>query len=200
MAIELKKGNRINLSKDNKSLGEVLINLNWSQNGTSKQSVIKSLFSKQKSVDLDLGCLFELKDGTKGCVQALGNAFGALDKPPYVFLDGDDRTGSNENGETLKFNAKKINEIKRILVYTYIYEGVANWSEIDGIVTIKQTLGEDIIIKMDEYSNSKNMCALAMISNDNDNCVVEKIVQYYSGHINLDKAFNWGLKWVAGQK
>ncbi len=200
MAIELKKGSKINLSKDNKSLGEVLINLNWSQHGTSKQSLIKSLFSKEKPVDLDLGCLFELKDGTKGCVQALGNRFGSLDRPPYVFLDGDDRTGSNENGETLKFNANKISEIKRILVYTYIYEGVANWAEIDGIVTIKQNLSEDIIIKMDEYSNSKNMCALAMISNDNDNCLVEKIVEYYNGHVNLDKAFNWGLNWVAGRK
>lgn len=200
MAIELKKGSKINLSKDNKSLGEVLINLNWSQHGTSKQTLIKSLFSKEKPVDLDLGCLFELKDGTKGCVQALGNCFGSFDRPPYVFLDGDDRTGSNENGETLRFNANKISEIKRILVYTYIYEGVANWAEIDGIVTIKQNSSEDIIIKMDEYSNSKNMCALAMISNHDNNCLVEKIIEYYNGHVNLDKAFNWGLNWVAGRK
>lgn len=199
MAIELKKGNKINLSKDNKSIGEVSINLNWSQGKAKKQSLFKSLLSGGNA-DLDLGCLFELKDGTIGCIQALGNAFGALGRPPYIALDGDDRTGSNLKGETLRFNASKISEVKRILVYTYIYEGVANWASIDGVVTIKQNSGDDIIIKMDEYSNKKLMCALAMISNENDNCIVEKIVEYYSGHQALDKAYNWGIKWHRGRK
>lgn len=199
MAIELKKGNKINLSKDNKSIGEVSINLNWSQGQAKKQSFFKSLLSVG-NVDLDLGCLFELKDGTIGCVQALGNAFGALNRPPYIALDGDDRTGSNLKGETLRFNASKISEVKRILVYTYIYQGVANWASIDGVVTIKQNSGDDIIIKMDEYSNKKLMCALAMISNENDNCIVEKIVEYYSGHQDLDRAYNWGLQWHRGRK
>ncbi|MBS6025455.1 MAG: TerD family protein [Paeniclostridium sordellii] len=199
MAIELKKGNKINLSKDNKSIGEVSINLNWSQGKAKKQSLFKSLLSGGNA-DLDLGCLFELKDGTIGCIQALGNAFGALGRPPYIALDGDDRTGSNLKGETLRFNASKISEVKRILVYTYIYEGVANWASIDGVVTIKQDSGDDIIIKMDEYSSKKRMCALAMISNENDNCIVEKIVEYYSGHQALDKAYNWGIKWHRGRK
>lgn len=199
MAIELKKGNKINLSKDNKSIGEVSINLNWSQGKAKKQSLFKSLLSGGNA-DLDLGCLFELKDGTIGCIQALGNAFGALGRPPYIALDGDDRTGSNLKGETLRFNASKISEVKRILVYTYIYEGVANWASIDGVVTIKQDSGDDIIIKMDEYSSKKRMCALAIISNENDNCIVEKIVDYYSGHQALDKAYNWGIKWHRGRK
>ncbi|MCR1849900.1 TerD family protein [Paraclostridium sordellii] len=199
MAIELKKGNKINLSKDNKSIGEVSINLNWSQGKAKKQSLFKSLLSGGNA-DLDLGCLFELKDGTIGCIQALGNAFGALGRPPYIALDGDDRTGSNLKGETLRFNASKISEVKRILVYTYIYEGVANWASIDGVVTIKQNSGDDIIIKMDEYSSKKRMCALAIISNENDNCIVEKIVEYYSGHQALDKAYNWGIKWHRGRK
>ncbi|MFR4161271.1 MAG: TerD family protein [Paraclostridium sordellii] len=199
MAIELKKGNKINLSKDNKSIGEVSINLNWSQGKVKKQSLFKSLLSGGNA-DLDLGCLFELKDGTIGCIQALGNAFGALGRPPYIALDGDDRTGSNLKGETLRFNASKISEVKRILVYTYIYEGVANWASIDGVVTIKQDSGDDIIIKMDEYSSKKRMCALAIISNENDNCIVEKIVEYYSGHQALDKAYNWGIKWHRGRK
>ncbi|CEP81843.1 TerD family protein [Paraclostridium sordellii] len=194
MAIELKKGNKINLSKDNKSIGEVSINLKWSQGKVKKRFLLKSLFSR-RNADLDLGCLFELKDGTIGCVQALGNTFGSLERPPYIVLDGYDRTGSNLNGETLRFNASKINEVKRILVYTYIYEGVANWASIDGVVTIKQNSGDDIIIKIDEYTNNKLMCALAIISNENDNLIVEKIVEYYSGHQALDRAYNWGIKW-----
>ena len=49
-------------------------------------------------IDLDLGCLYELNDGRKGAVQALGNAFGSLTNPPFISLDGDDRTGDSVGG------------------------------------------------------------------------------------------------------
>src|SRR5690606_40105293 len=55
-------------------------------------------------VDLDLGCLYELADGSKGVIQALGNSFGALNTPPYIHLDGDDRTGSSTGGENMHIN------------------------------------------------------------------------------------------------
>ena len=86
MAVELKKGQKINLKKSRETpLGEVLINLNW------HQPEARGLFRRSKAIDLDLGCLYELEDGTKGCVQALGNTFGSLTQPPYIALDGDDR-------------------------------------------------------------------------------------------------------------
>ncbi|CAM5532179.1 Tellurium resistance OS=Streptomyces glaucescens OX=1907 GN=SGLAU_10870 PE=4 SV=1 [Streptomyces glaucescens] len=34
------------------------------------------------NVDLDLGCLYELQDGTKGVVQPLGGYFGDVNAPP----------------------------------------------------------------------------------------------------------------------
>lgn len=198
MAIVLEKGSKINLSKQKKSLGKINVNLNWNQG--QKKGFFSSIFGGG-NVDLDLGCLFELKDGTIGAVQALGNSFGSYDKAPYVYLDGDDRTGSNTNGENLFINGDKINEINRILVYTFIYEGVANWSDIDGIVTIKRQGEEDIVIKMDEHGKGINMCALIMINNvNNETFSVEKLVRYFNGHENMDKAYNWGLQWSAGRK
>lgn len=90
-----------------------------------------------KSIDLDLGCLYKLRNGTKGVVQALGNAFGSLQMAPYISLDGDDRTGAVSNEENLRINGDKLSGIKRILVYTFIYEGIANWNQADGVVTLK---------------------------------------------------------------
>ena len=55
------------------------------------------------NVDLDLGCLYELTDGTKGVVQPLGSFLGDLNEPPYVKLSGDDRFGS-ASGETIYVN------------------------------------------------------------------------------------------------
>ena len=141
-----------------------------------------------------------MKDGEIGCVQALGNDFGSLSHPPYIALDGDDRTGSNAAGETLRVNGKMASKIKRILVYTFIYEGVANWQQADGIVTVKCPGSPDIIVRMDEYGSSKAMCAIALLENINDTFSVEKLVRFFSGHKSLDAAYHWGLRWQPGSK
>lgn len=65
----------VSLTKGSGATGQMRVNLNWNA-GT------KGLFRKAQSIDLDLGCLYELTDGSKGVVQALGNAFGRLDGPP----------------------------------------------------------------------------------------------------------------------
>lgn len=166
-----------------------------------KQGLFSGLLGGSKGIDLDLGCLYELKNGQKGAVQALGNAFGSLKSPPYVSLDGDDRTGAVKTGENLRINGDKISEIKRILVYTFIYEGVANWQQADAIVTIRYPGAEDLIVKMDSYHSNDIMCGLVLFENVNDETFsVEKIVQFYSGHQALDRAFHWGMNWRAGRK
>lgn len=153
MAIELKKGSKVNLTKAaNKDLGEILVNLNWDQTPQKPKGIFGKLMGSQ-GVDLDLGCLYELKNGEKGCVQALGNAFGSLNNIPYIKLDGDDRTGSNTLGENLRINGNKLSDIKRILIYTFIYQGIANWSETNGVVTLKQQDGPDLVVKLDECKN-----------------------------------------------
>ena len=201
MAINLQKGQKVSLKKSSPAgLGEILVNLNWNAKPVNR-GFFSKLLSGNQGIDLDLGCLYELKNGRKGAVQALGNAFGSLNSAPYIALDGDDRTGACATGENLRINGNKISEIKRILVYTFIYEGVANWRQADGIVTIKYPGSEDLIVKMDEYNSSNGMCGLALLENVNDETFsVEKIVQFYPGHQALDKAFHWGLRWQAGRK
>lgn len=200
MAVILEKGTKINLSKENKELGKININLNWNLGNSNKKGIFSSLFGS-KAIDLDLGCLFELKDGSIGAVQALGKSFGSYDKPPYVYLDGDDRTGTNLNGENLFVNGSKIKYIKRILIYTFIYEGAANWKEASGKIKINVPANEEILINMDEYDNKYNMCALAMMKNVNDNNFsIEKLVKFFNGHESMDRAYKWGLKWTAGRK
>lgn len=202
MPVELKKGSKISLEKKaNTSLGEIIINLNWHQGGnTASKGFFSSLF-KPKGIDLDLGCLYELADGRKGCIQALGNAFGSYNSVPYVVLDGDDRTGSSEGGETLRVNGAMIAQFKRILVYTFIYEGVANWQQADGVVTVKYPGSEDIIVRMDEHETTQRLCAIALFENvKNETFSVEKLIQFFSDQSALDRAFNWGMRWEAGSK
>lgn len=200
MAINLQKGTKVNLSKGSGApLGEIHVNLNWNAR-PAKQGFLASLLGSS-NIDLDLGCLFELKDGRKGTVQALGNAFGSLNNAPYIALDGDDRTGAAAAGENLRINGARISDIRRILVYTFIYEGIANWKQADAVVTIKCPGSEDLIVKMDEFNSSNRMCGLALLENVNDQTFsVEKIVRFFDGHRSLDQAFGWGLNWTAGRK
>lgn len=195
--VELRKGEKVNLRKAGSSLGEILINLNWSQ----PQKRGGFFASAPQAIDLDLGCFFEFKNGFKGCVQALGNSFGSLIGPPYISLDGDDRSGSSANGENLRVNGEMISQIKRILVYTYIYEGAADWREANGVVTVKCPGSQEIIVRMDEYGSNLPMCAIALLENNNDETFsVEKIVRFYQGHRFMDQDFHWGLQWVTGRK
>lgn len=200
MAISLQKGQKVNLKKTSSSgLGEIHINLNWNAKPVN-QGFFASLMGS-KGIDLDLGCLYEMKDGRKGTVQALGNAFGTLNASPFIALDGDDRTGSSVAGENLRINGNQISKIKRILVYTFIYEGVANWQQADATVTIKYPGAEDLVVKMDSYNSANKMCGLALLENINDETFsVEKIVQFYPSHEELDKSFHWGLGWKKGHK
>ncbi len=201
MAISLQKGHKVNLRKETGlSLGEISVNLNWNSK-PQKTGFFGSLFGGSSGIDLDLGCLYELKSGKKGTIQALGNCFGSLLIPPYIALDGDDRTGESAAGETLRINGDKLAEIKRILVYTYIYEGVANWQQANALVTVKYPGQEDILVQMDNYNSSKTMCGLVLFENVEDQTFsVEKIIQFYKGHRQLDEAFHWGLNWVHGKK
>ena len=201
MAISLQKGQKVNLKKAASSgLGEILVNLNWNAK-PAKKGLLGTLFGGSQGIDLDLGCLYELKDGQKGAVQALGNGFGALNRPPYIALDGDDRTGAAAAGENLRINGDQIGNIKRILVYTFIYEGIANWQQADAVVTIQYPGAEDLIVKMDEFNSSDTMCGLALLENINDETFsVEKIVQFFFCLRELDQAFHWGLRWKTGHK
>ncbi|AGL00498.1 uncharacterized protein involved in stress response [Desulfoscipio gibsoniae DSM 7213] len=204
--IELKKkGDKINLEKKaNNKLGEILVNLNWNQQKQPKQStgLLGSLFGGGGGgVDLDLGCLIDMKNGQKSVIQALGKAFGSYHSFPYIALDGDDRTGAVAGGENLRINGDHIADFNRILVFAYIYEGVPNWAQADGVVTIKQPGGPDIEVRLDEHDKRKIMCAIALIENvNNETLSVERQVRYFSGHREMDSAYNWGLRWKADSK
>ena len=133
-------------------------------------------------------------------MQALGNCFGAFNSEPYIILDGDDRTGSIATGETIRVNGKYTNEIKRILIFTFIYDGVANWQEVDGVVTVKCPGSPNIIVKMDEYGSKLPNCGIALLENQGGTFSVEKIVKFYQSTRYLDQDFNWGMRWTSGRK
>ena len=196
----LEKHQKVSLVKSSDSPGEIIINLNWNRGSERKR--LMSIFSKKDgAIDLDLGCLYELKDGRKGSVQALGGNFGNLEAYPYISLDADDRTGDTAGGENLRVNSAEISRFKRILIYTFIYEGIANWQDANGVATVKCPGNPDVVVRLDEYNTSEGMCAIAMLENESgDSFTVEKLIRFFPGHSEMDAAYSWGLRWVKGRK
>ena len=180
------------------AIGIIKVNLNWNEG--EKPGLIGKLFGGKKSIDLDLAAFVRLKDGSTHVIQALGDCFGNLNKPPYVQLLDDDRSGSSVDGEWLHVNGDKWNLVDEVLVYTFIYEGTANWGATDAVVTLHIPNESPIETCLTDGNNSKRLCAIARIVNDNDGIKVERINEFFHDQIKMDDAFNWGFKWTSGRK
>ncbi|ARZ66263.1 TerD domain-containing protein [Streptomyces sp. HU2014] len=203
-----KEAPAVSLTKQGGTSGSLRVNLNWEVQKQFKgwgQRLGKAM-AMHSDLDLDLGALFELRDGSKGVIQALGNSFGSLHQPPFIHLDGDDRTGSVASGENLTVNLDHIADFRRILVFVTIYEGARSFANLNATVTLQPQHGAAIDFSLDECTVPSNVCALALITNNGGDLVVQREARYLvpdrgvSPQRTLDRAYGWGMNWTPGRK
>ncbi|MGA5896048.1 TerD family protein [Streptomyces venetus] len=198
----------VSLTKQGGTSGTLRVNLNWQ---VRKQfSGWSGKFGRpaamHSDLDLDLCALYELTDGSKGVVQALGNAFGALHQPPYIHLDGDDRTGAVASGENLTVNLDHKNALRRVLVFVTIYEGARSFADLNATVTLQPQYGAPVEFSLDECTVPSPVCALALITNTGGDLVVQREARYLvpergvSPQRTVDHAYGWGMNWTPGRK
>ena len=188
--------------------GELRVNLNWNPRPAGSAPSGGGFFKRlaaagqDTSIDLDLGCLYELADGTKGVVQALGNAFASRNAgAPIITLDGDDRSGQNTEGENLRIDLSRLDQIRRILVFAFIYEGTPNWAGADGLVMVFPQGAAPIEVRLDESNPQSRTCAIAMLENVGNDLSIRREVRYINGSQgDLDRAYGWGMRWSPGRK
>jgi tellurite resistance protein TerA len=188
----------VSLTKHGGQRGVLRVNLNW-----TARPPATGFFRKTVQLDLDLGCLYEFTDGTKGVVQALGNAFVAADRTgqPLLRLDGDDRTGAVEAGENLSVDLTDPSRIRRVLIFALIYEGAANWAAANAVATLQPVGAPPIEVRLDDPRDGARICAIAMISQQNGEVTVKREVNYVNGAQRaLDEAYGWGMNWTRGRK
>lgn len=193
----------VSLTKHGSATGMLRVNLNW--NARPAGGGGGGFFKRAApALDLDLGCLWEFTDGTKGVVQALGNTFTASPRgvrDPVIWLDGDDRSGSNAAGENLFVNLAYAAQIRRILVFALIYEGAANWAAADGVVTLFPVTGPQVEVRLDDARDGARICGIAMLESTGGDLTVRREVNYVNGGQRLlDQAYGWGMNWTAGRK
>ncbi|MFI8348646.1 TerD family protein [Streptomyces sp. NPDC085596] len=193
----------VSLAKQGGTSGVMRVNLNWQ---TRKRITGRHRGAGPGDLDLDLCALYELADGRKGVVQALGNAFGALDRPPYIHLDGDDRTGAAANGENLTISLDHKEHLRRVLVFVTIYEGASSFADLHATVTLRPQHGAPIDFSLDECTVPSTVCALALITDTGGDLVVRREARYLvpergvSPQRTVDGAYGWGMNWTPGRK
>ncbi|MFE8955289.1 TerD family protein [Streptomyces althioticus] len=198
----------VSLTKQGGTSGSLHVNLNWEvrKQFSGWAAKLGRPVAMHADLDLDLCALWELTDGRKGVVQALGNAFGSLHQPPFVHLDGDDRTGASSSGENLTVNLDHKHQFRRILVFVTIYEGARSFADLHATVTLRPQHGAPIDFSLDECTVPSTVCALALITNNGGDLVVQREARYLvpergvSPQRTVDHAYGWGMNWTPGRK
>lgn len=185
---------------ETQSFPKIKINLDWSQPPVQGfMNSVRAAMGKIPRVDLDLGCLYELKDGSRGVVQAFGDIFGDYNGAPYIQLQGDDSTGEGL-GEDLYINGEKWQNFRRIVVYAYIYKGACSWSKTDARAILTMQGYDPLEVELCEFCDGLPVCAMLKLENKDGSMKLTNLNEYYSGHAEMDRAFGFGINWGQGEK
>lgn len=172
------------------------VNLNWNQQGGTRK---RGLFSSGSTApDLDLGCMYQMKDGSKGVIQPLGNRFGSRTAAPFIYLDKDDRSGASSDGENLYVLRPDL--IHRVMVFAMIYEGANDFGSVGGRMTLKDQSGAETEIYLNNPSSNRTFCSVCLIEEASGELTITKEERYFSGHSDADNYYRFGFRWTAGSK
>lgn len=214
-----KESPTVSLDKQGVTSGLIRVNLNWTSPRAAAQRRAEEASGgwlrrmraalragAAKDVDLDLGCMIRCSDGSKTVVQALGNAFGAVDRFPYVALDADDRSGARAEGENLVINLDHQAEFSKLLLFVYIYSGSGDFRGLDAVVTLTSDRGDSFKVHLDECPPQGHACAIALIKRQKGELVVGREVRWFTPqdgpaiHDVISRAYRLGMKWTPGRK
>lgn len=204
------------LTSEGAETGTLRVDLSWRMHGSDlnanrpslwrqplqlfKPAEIQSHTQGLATIDFDLACLYELQDGSRGVVQPLGDLFGEFNEPPYVKLSGDDRFGT-ASGESLYINLDHKDEIKRLLIFVYIYDGVPAFGRANVTVTLVSSDGKNIEIGLTDPAPQARSCAVALIEHHKGHLVARREVRYvYGFQSEIDRLYGWGMSWGRGHK
>ncbi|GAA1972238.1 hypothetical protein GCM10009738_56900 [Kitasatospora viridis] len=198
--------------------GNLYVNLHWSarldqgSQGQLRRKLLQPRLLRQsdggggglegapQNVDLDLACMYELTDGTRGVVQPLGKFFGDLSHPPYIKLSGDDKYGA-PSGETMFINLEKKEQFKRLLIFVYIYDGTPAFASTHAVIQIIPPTGPRLEVTLDRREAAARSCAVLLIENEGGVLMARREVRYVHGfQADLDRLYGFGMQWERGYK
>lgn len=195
-----KPGDSLSVTAGSDGFGKIIVSAAW-DNKPDAKNLLGKILNIKADIDLDLGCLYELHDGHRGAVQALGNLRGRYDEMPYLILSEDEKTGDSDgDDEWISINGSKWSQIKRLLFYVYIYKGASNWAEFKPQIQVRIPGQKPMVITIASSNEKMDICAVAGIENIRNGIKLTNYTEYFPGQAEMDRAFGFGIEWDEGEK
>lgn len=198
-----RRGDSLSINPPPDGFGDIRIAAAWDNQMIPDTSFLGKLFKRQKpaDIDLDLGILYEMQDGSKGAIQAFGKTMGSYRTPPYLSLSGDEQSGDSKgDDEFIHLNGKEWPKFKRLLIYVYIYRGAMDWAHVKPQIHLRIPNEKQMVVTLSSHHKSLGLCAIAGIENVRNGMSITNHTEYFVGHAEMDRAFGFGLEWTDGEK
>lgn len=195
-----KPGDTLSVTPGPEGFGKITVAAAW-DNQADGSSLLGKILNFKTDIDLDLGCLYELHDGHRGAVQSLGKLHGNFEQMPYLTLSSDERTGDKSgDDEWISLNGAKWPEIKRLLLYVYIYKGAKNWAEFKPQIQVRIPGQKPMVVTISSPNDKMEICAVAGLENIRNGIKLTNYTEYFPGQAEMDRAFGFGIEWDEGEK
>lgn len=160
MSINLQKGQKVSLSKDNAGLARVIVGLGWDEVQKSSGGLLRGLFggNASQAIDCDASAIM-LKNGKMMGIDDLVY-FGNLNhKSGTVIHQGDNLTGAGDgDDEQIIIDLSRIpKEYDKIVIVVNIYDAVKKHQHFGMI--------ENAFIRLVDARNNKEMCKYNLTDN-----------------------------------
>ena len=198
-----RRDDTISLSPPAEGFMDVSIAAAWDNQMVADRTLMGRLLKRTQpaNIDLDLGVLYELTDGRRGAIQALGDTMGHYDEAPYLSLSGDERTGDADgDDESIRLNGRFWSKFKRLLIYVYIYEGAQDWAQVRPQIHLRVSGQKPVVVMLSSHQKGLGLCAITGIENVRNGMRVTNYTEYFPGHAEMDRAFGFGIDWDEGMK
>ena len=125
---------------------------------------VKATLKWKSAVDLDLYCMYELKDGTKGTIYY--GRKGSLNSKPFIKLDQDSGIGdtAGDNEENMEFG--DISKIKYAIIVANIFAKMTSFAKYNASVIVQN---EDTAFTVPLTTKKVgSWCVVAKVDNSGD--------------------------------
>lgn len=164
--------------------GQVSAILRWS-------SPAGGLNGRPRTLELALGCLYELTDGSRGAVQAW-DSNGAYDRAPWLELVSVGAGLSNER--KLVLNGEYLHLIRRLALYAFIPFEAPNWKGAVVELELAAAGHKPVSVAVNYARDGFGLLGLVNLSGEGGLGLAWS-GQAYLGHQDLDRDLGWDLAW-----
>ena len=135
----------------------------------------------------ELGCLYELTDGTKGYVGPFGNSWGDYHQKPFVRYFSTAIGDNPQSGEAVAINGTKLTRVERVLVFATIIDGGPATRQLS--LTIPGSRPVEVPV------GGPGLVAVALVEVSNGVVAVTYLGESFADYQTMDDRYSWGLRW-----